>query len=105
MVEAPPEEEARLFLNAVMHAGHQPLDGVRLVVFEVNQRLKPPRPFIAALDSVCRDQAYPAFIRQLRTLDTTTVLAPADFYSLDDHMNARGHEAVGRALARLIGRN
>jgi hypothetical protein len=105
MVEATPEEEARLFLNAVLHAGHQPLEGVQLVVFEVNQRLQPPRPFIAALDRVSRDAAYPTFVRSLKTFDTTTVLTPSDFYVLDDHMNASGHRAVGEALAKLIGRN
>jgi hypothetical protein len=105
MVEASPEDEARLFLNAVLHAGRTPLDGVRLVVFEINQRISPPRPFVAALDRVCRDPAYPAFVRELRTLDTTSVLTPKDFYSLDDHMNAGGHRAVGEALARVAGRN
>jgi len=102
MVEATPEEEARLFLNALLHAGLTPLDDVQLVVFEINQRLQPPRPFIAALDRVARQPEYPAFVRGLRTLDTTTVLTPKDFYSLDDHMTAAGHRAVGEAIAKLI---
>lgn len=101
MVEATPGEEAELFLNAVLHAGRQSLDGVQLIVFEINQRLKPPRPFIAALDKVSRDPKYPTFVRQLVTLDTTTVLTPKDFYAIDDHMNAHGHQVVGEALARL----
>lgn len=105
MVEATPDEEARLFLNAVLRAGHKPLDGVHLVVFEINQRLNPPRPFIYALARVSRDPAYPDWIRRLETLDTTKVLAPKDFYVLDDHMNAAGHRAVGEALARLVERN
>jgi lysophospholipase L1-like esterase len=102
MVEATPDEEARLFLNALIHAGRTPIDGVQLVVFEINQRLQPPRPFIAALDRIARDTAYPPFVRGLRTLDTTTVLTPQDFYALDDHMTAAGHRAVGEALAKLI---
>lgn len=102
MVEATPEEEARLFLNAVLHAGRKPLQGVQLIVFEINQNLKQPRGFIAALDKVKRDPAYPPFIHELRTLDTAAVLKPGDFYSLDDHMNASGHRAVGRALAEVV---
>lgn len=105
MVPATADEEAALFLNATLHAGHKPLDGVQLIVFEVNQQLKPPRPFIAALDRVSRDSKYPAFIRQLVTLDTTTVLTPQDFYALDDHMNAQGHRAVGEALARMVAKH
>jgi hypothetical protein len=105
MVEATPEEEARLFLNALVRAGRKPLEGVQLIVFEINQRLRPPRPFIGALDRVARDASYPAFVRGLKTLDTTTVLTPADFYVLDDHMNAAGHRAVGDAVAKLVGAN
>ncbi len=105
MVDATPDEEVRLFLNAVVRAGQKPLDGVRLVVFEINQRLSPPRPFIATLARVSREGTYPAFVKQLETLDTTTILALADFYSLDDHMKASGHRAIGEALARLIARN
>ena len=103
MIEASPEEEARLFLNAVLHAGSKPLDGVQLVVFEINQRLQPARPFIAALDRVARDPSYPEFVRRLETIDTTKVLSPKDFYMLDDHMNGAGHRAVGEAVAKLIG--
>ena len=99
MVDATPDEEVRLFLNAVVQAGQKPLDGVRLVVFEINQRLSPARPFIATLARVSREATYPAFVRRLETLDTTTILALADFYSLDDHMKAAGHRAVGEALA------
>jgi hypothetical protein len=105
MVEATADEEVRLFLNAVLHAGHKPLDGVQLVVFEINQRLQPPRPFISTLDRVAREPGWPQAIRTLKTLDTTKVLTPQDFYVLDDHMNAAGHRAVGEALAKLIGRN
>jgi hypothetical protein len=102
MMQVPPEEEARLFLNAVVHAGSRRLDGVKLIVFEINQQISPARPFIDALGRVRSDPTYPPFVRQLQTLDTTTVLTPADFYALDDHMTARGHQAVGTALARLI---
>lgn len=97
-----PAEEAGLFLNAVMHASHVNLDDVQLIVFEVNERIRPARPFIAALDEVRRREEFPPFVRRLRTLDITTVVTPQDFYTLDDHMKAHGHEVVGEALSKLV---
>jgi lysophospholipase L1-like esterase len=102
MPPATPAEEAELFLNAVEHASTKRLDGVQLVVLEINQQLNPPRPFIAALAEVKLRESYPEYIRRLVTVDSTTVLTMKEFYVLDDHMNARGHRAVGEALARAI---
>src|SRR5204863_1483098 len=51
MDPAPPAEEAELFINALSRAGHAPLDHVQIVVFEINEQIRPPRPFIAALET------------------------------------------------------
>ena len=102
MGSATPAEEAELFLHALTHASRTRLDNVQVIVFEVNEQLRPPRPFIAALDEAKRRADHPAFVQRLITVDTTRVLTPADFYILDDHMNARGHQGVGDALADLI---
>ena len=40
----------------------------------------------------------------LVTLDTTTIIRAEDFYILDDHMTARGHERLGEALGELLTR-
>ena len=97
-----PTEEAELFLNALTRASRTRLDNVQVIVFEVNEQLRPPRPFIAALAEVSRREGNPAFVRRLITLDTPRLLTPADFYILDDHMNAHGHQVVGDALADLV---
>ena len=102
MDPATPTEEAELFVNALTHASRAPLDHVQLIVFEVNEQIRPSRPFIAALDAVRRRDANPAFIRRLMALDVAPLLTPEDFYRLDDHMNARGHEKVAGALAEAI---
>jgi len=98
----PPEEEAELFLNAVEHAGKTPLDSVQLIVLEVNQELGHPRRFIAAVDRVARRATHPSYVQHLIAFDTTAVLKDDDFYVLDDHMNAKGHNAVGTALAAVV---
>jgi GDSL-like Lipase/Acylhydrolase family len=102
MEPATPSEEARLFINALVHAGRARLDQTRVVVLEVNEQLQDRRAFIVALGSAKGDAANPPFIQQLTTLDLSSVLTPGDFFVLDDHMNARGHEAVGTALAVLL---
>jgi hypothetical protein len=96
-----PIEEAELFVNALTQA-RAPLDHVQLIVFEINEQIRPSRPFIAALDTVRRRAANPAFIRGLSALDVAALLTPDDFYRLDDHMNARGHAKVADALLEII---
>jgi hypothetical protein len=105
MVPISPADEAALFLNAVEHAGTTPievLNHVQLVVLEIGQDFTHPRAFIPAVAEASRADGHPPFVQLLVTLDTTTVLKDSDFYVLDDHMNAHGHEAVGNALAALI---
>jgi len=97
-----PAEEAELFVHVLTHGSRTALDHVQLVVLEVNEQIRPARPFIAALDAVRRRDANPAFIRGLIALDVAPLLTPDDFYRLDDHMNARGHEKVATALAGVI---
>jgi hypothetical protein len=97
-----PTEEAELFLNALLHAGRTKLDTLRLVVLDVGQDFGHPRAFIAALAGESRRPGYPAVVRELRTLDTTTLLSADDFYVLDDHMRASGHRKIGEALAAIV---
>ena|SRR5438477_4480522 len=97
-----PTEEAGLFVNALAHAGRTSLDDVQVIVLEINEQIHPSRPFIAALDAVRRSEANPPYVRRLIALDVGPRLKPDDFYVLDDHMRAEGHEQVGEALAELI---
>jgi hypothetical protein len=100
-----PKEEAELFLYVLTHASRAQLDGVQIIVFEVNQDIQPRRPFIAALDEAKRGDGNPPFVRRLITLDTANVLTSRDFFVLDDHMRASGHQAIGEALSSLVRSN
>ena len=102
MDPAAPPEEAELFINALSRAGHTALDRVQVVVFEINEQIRPPRPFIAALETVRHDEQNPEFVRRLKTVDVAPLLTADDFYVLDDHMNRRGHEKVATALAAAV---
>ena len=97
----PAAEEADLFLYALEHAGRTRLDGVQVIVFEMNKQ-EPTRPFIGALDRQCRGDGHPRFAQRLIALDVGPRLRTGNFYLIDDHMNASGHQVVGEALAEVI---
>ena len=102
MGAATPAEEAELFLN-VLARGHQTsLDNVQLIVFEINEQIRPARPFIAALDEVRKRPEYPGYIQRLTAVDVAPKLTSNDFYVLDDHLRPSGHQVVGDALAEAM---
>jgi hypothetical protein len=104
-IEIPPLstlDEAELFVNALAGAGGTPLDGVKVIVFEANEQIRPPRSFLANVAVVSRRDGQPEFIRTLHALDVARVLEESDFYDLDDHMRPSGHDRIGRVLAELV---
>ena len=95
-------EEATLFLNVLAHGTRKPLDGVKLIVFEASEQIRPPRSFLANVAVLSRRDDQPAYIGRLHALDVAPLLEEHDFYSLDDHLRASGHEKIGKALAELV---
>ena len=95
-------EEAELFVNALAHAGRTSLEGVKLIVFEADEQIRPPRSFLANVAVVSRRDDQPEFIRRLHALDAARVLEESDFYDLDDHLRPSGHDRIGRVLAELV---
>jgi hypothetical protein len=75
---------------------------VQLIVFEASEQIRPPRSFLANVAVISRGDDQPAFIRRLRALDVAPLLEEDDFYRLDDHLRASGHEKIGKALAGLV---
>jgi hypothetical protein len=95
-------DEATLFVNVLARGTKTPLDGVKLIVFEASEQIRPPRSFLANVAVVSRGDQQPAYVQRLRALDVAPLLEEHDFYSLDDHLRASGHEKIGRALAEAI---
>ena len=96
------QEEATLFVNVLARGTTKPLDDVRLIVFEASEQIRPPRSFLANVAVISRRDDQPAFIRRLRALDVAPLLEEDDFYDLDDHLRASGHDKIGKALAEVI---
>ena len=96
-------EEATLFLDVLAHGARTPLDGVKIIVFEASEQIRPPRSFLANVAVVSRRDDHPAFIRRLRSLDVAPLLEESDFYHLDDHFRASGHaRSSARPLAQAL---
>jgi hypothetical protein len=99
---ASPEEEARYFVNTVLHAGRTDLSGIRLIVFEIAQSRAVDSAFVLNLRRRAASEEYPAYIRNMRVLDLTGRLTPEDYYDLDDHLRKSGQLAVARAVLEVI---
>ena len=95
-------EEAKLFLNVLVHGTRKPLDDVKVIVFEASEQIRPPRSFLANVAVASRADDYPAYIRRLRAVDIAPLLEETDFYDLDDHFRASGHTKVGEAVAEAL---
>jgi hypothetical protein len=95
-------EEAELFLRVLVRGSRTPLDAVRIIVFEASEEIRPPRSFLANVAVLSRRDDQPAHLRRLRPLDVAALLEESDFYHLDDHLRASGHEKIGKALAEVI---
>lgn len=96
----PPNEAARLFLNALMRAPKHDLSRLRIIVTDVD-----PNPaFITALDRLHRSTVYPDYIRNMIVVDVSARLTPDVYYVIDDHLRPSGHVAIAEALINSLGR-
>ena len=99
---ASPEDQARYFVNAVLHAGRTDLSRVRIVAFEIAQSRVVSSAFGLAVRREAAAREYPPHIRDMRVLDRVGHLRPEDYYDLDDHLRASGHRAVAAAVVEAM---
>ncbi|MEW5984830.1 MAG: hypothetical protein AB1806_20955 [Acidobacteriota bacterium] len=97
-----PADEARLFLNALVHAGRMPLDGVQVIVFEVHPDRRVRRSFVTGLNAAKGARSLPGYVRDMVVLDTQPLLKADDFFVIDDHLRARGHETLADAVREVL---
>jgi hypothetical protein len=99
-----PEEEALDFVNALLHAGHADLSHARLIVFEIRQTRVVDGTFVLALRREIASERYPAWVRDMVTLDLEGHLRPEHYYDLDDHLRKEGQAAVAESVAQALRR-
>jgi len=98
-----PAMEVKMFLNALIHGSHVDLSRVRVIVIEISPNGFTDDQFVSALRARIGKEDFLRYFADLRVLDMFPVLnANKYYYRLDDHLNARGHEAVAEKLLKVI---
>jgi hypothetical protein len=91
---------ARYFLDVLNQ--HPISKTQKILVTDINAYDEGGAGFLHAVDSIMQLPAYSALKGQITTIDVSSILKPEDYYILDAHMNARGHEKVAAKLAEYI---
>lgn len=93
--------EAKYFINALLNSRIS-LNGVQIIVFELNDENLNDNKFIIELDKLIRDNTYPDYIENLITIEVSQFLKDSDYFILDDHINNSGHKKIGNLLLDYI---
>jgi hypothetical protein len=99
LLDDPPAEHVKYFINALLRVQHADLSRVQLIVLAF-----PDSGFTSELKKEAAAGPYPAWIRRLSTVDTSAILGPGAFFRLDDHITADGHAEIAGALMSAIGK-
>jgi hypothetical protein len=96
------EDEARLFLNALMNSGAE-FSGADIIVIRTLSRDDSRKSdFAARLKEEIAGHDYPQPIKKMRIIDSADFLSAEDFFMLDDHMKPSGHKKVAEALLKAV---
>ena len=92
--------EARMFLD-ILERSLPAKDSLRILVFktEVLSKLQSDR-FIRSLDSLVNKEPYPWY--NITVFSIADFLTEDDYFILDDHINASGHNKIARKLFEFI---
>ncbi len=98
------DEQARIFLDLLSRSNID-FQKVGVVVTMMDDPETMSGPFLRAVKELSGREPYKGkFVGNLKTLDITSLLAPQDYYILDAHFRAAGHEKIAKALAEIIGK-
>ena len=79
------------------------LKDVVILVFEVNGFARNDSLFINAVRQQLQTKwATQPWATNIRTLNLSRVLDDTKYFTVDDHINKRGHEAVTEALVDIL---
>ncbi len=96
-----PKTEAAVFLDVLTHSGVN-LKGIPIIVLAIDAYKPYSRDFLAAVDELANNREANPLHLTIRTLDLSERLIDADFFRLDDHLNARGHAVISEMLRNMI---
>ncbi len=96
-------EEAPYFLDVLLRH-RASVEGRTVVVVEINAHNQNDGTFIGAVRARLAEPRYAALARWVTAIDLSRALGPDDYYLLDGHLNAAGHEKVARLVAEELER-
>jgi hypothetical protein len=101
----PPDNDvqARYFLDVLLRH-RATIEGRTVVVIEINSHEHNDGRFVEALRGLLAQPRYASLARWVTAVDVSSALGPGDYYLLDDHMRATGHEKVARLVAAELTR-
>ncbi len=91
-----PSSEARLFLNALLHASRTDLTGVRVAVISHEEY------FLTALKEELATGDYPDHIREMTIIPIHAALTGKTQFFLDDHLRAEGHRIIAAQIHKTL---
>jgi lysophospholipase L1-like esterase len=97
-----PRDKIDLFINAIVKSRLN-LTHVRIIAFVMNGRNPDDnKSFPKLLKERIKTGDYPDFIKHMIVLDLSDALKEDDFFILDDHLNAAGHEVIAEKLLSVM---
>lgn len=97
--------EGRLFLDILLHSKIN-FNKTTVIVTFLDAYDSLSNPFINKLQRLVEQNPYKqAFSNNLRLLNLSSLVSKKDYYILDDHLKASGHQKVANALWRVINKN
>jgi len=98
------DKEAEMFINALFST-KKTLDNVHIIVCEINDfQANNNSAFIEALKKNIQENDYPRFIERISFVDLSPSLDESHYFTLDEHINAKGHQVAADMIYNKIKR-
>jgi hypothetical protein len=94
------QKEAINFLQVLKH--FESLKLKKIVIFEVGSRNVNNNSFVNALEEEITSGDYPEYIMKAVLVKLGNEFSENDYYILDDHLNAQGHQKLANILSKFL---
>ena len=81
---------------------YKPQGSLKILVTEINDYYDMNTGFLPAVDSLLQQQEFAHLKSMITTINVADVLTPSDYYIIDPHLRASGHEKVAKKISAFI---
>lgn len=97
-----PKKTAKIFVD-ILKTSPINFSKTKVIVMDMNEYENEHPDFIKEVNTLLSDSAYSShFNNNLQTIDISKVLDKNDYYLLDGHIKAGGHEKIAAAISKFI---